>query len=691
MHFGSKKDIFRFIMRIATWGAMIIFVAANAARFFEESTVTDARALEVEYWRPVFFAVSIAALVLGCLHGLFRAYLVPADCERTKERRILRIIFICILVALNSVMSFYLIELINNPWINYLQPIHILLGCGITLFFYLFFVFMTNSVSVGMLIGNIFFIVWAMVNYFVLEFRAIPFQWIDIASIRTAMNVAGSYSLHLTWQMVTAIACCTFACGFFLHEGIYHIFKKWPLKIVSRGIGIAVALVFWIAVFKTDLLADTGIWLRDWHPQYTYKLFGMESGFLAFMKATFPTAPEGYSAEKVEEIEEKAMADSSVEDDASLTVPDNIIVIMNESFSDFKVYPALGTSEEIMPFVDSLTENTQKGSLLVSVIGGTTANTEYEFLTGNSCLLSPTTVVYNSYIKQDQYSMARILKEQGYTAVALHPYLSNGWNRQIVYPRMGFDSFISLSDFSDDEKSYLRGYMTDEADYKKLIKIVESKEEGEKLFLFNVTMQNHGEYENEKFKSTVSIIGYNGESKAAMEQYESLIRISDAALKDLIAYFEEHTEEKTLICFFGDHQPAVTDEFLSYATGKEEDELTFEDQQLKYTTKYLFWANYDIPEKSGETLSANYLGERLLSLTGLERSEYQKYLENQRNEYAPAINAYGYLDTDGTMHSFETEDLTGVEWLDSYKYLIYNELTGGSARNASFFGAGDAG
>ena len=60
--------------------------------------------------------------------------------------------------------------------------------------------------------------------------------------------------------------------------------KKWN---PSSGIRILL-FAFWVVIFRTDFLSGTGIWLRDWQPWYTYRLFGMESGFLAFAKASFP-------------------------------------------------------------------------------------------------------------------------------------------------------------------------------------------------------------------------------------------------------------------------------------------------------------------------------------------------------------------------------------------------------------------
>ena len=57
---------------------------------------------------------------------------------------------------------------------------------------------------------------------------------------------------------------------------------------------------------------------------------------------------------------------------------------MNETFSDLNVVNKIKTNKEVMPFINSLSENTIKGHMLVSVFGGGTSNSEYEFLTGNS-------------------------------------------------------------------------------------------------------------------------------------------------------------------------------------------------------------------------------------------------------------------------------------------------------------------
>ena len=59
----------------------------------------------------------------------------------------------------------------------------------------------------------------------------------------------------------------------------------------------------------------------------------------------------------------------------------NIIMIMNESFADLQsVGDGFKTNKEVLPFFNSLKENTVRGTLQVSVSGGGTACTEYEVL-----------------------------------------------------------------------------------------------------------------------------------------------------------------------------------------------------------------------------------------------------------------------------------------------------------------------
>ena len=102
----------------------------------------------------------------------------------------------------------------------------------------------------------------------------------------------------------------------------------------------------------------------------------------------------------------------------------------------------------------------------------------------------------------------------------------------------------------------------------KLIELYENKEEGQPIFLFNVTMQNHGGYTKtyDNFTNSISVTSFTADS--ATEQYLSLIHESDAALEDLVNYFST-VDEPTVICFFGDHLPSLKNGFYTDIMGKD--------------------------------------------------------------------------------------------------------------------------
>ena len=64
-----------------------------------------------------------------------------------------------------------------------------------------------------------------------------------------------------------------------------------------------------------------------------------------------------------------------------------------------------------MSYFNSLEENTIRGNTYVSIFGGQTPNSEWEFLTNNSMAFMPyRTVPYQQYIRRPSYSLATTLK-----------------------------------------------------------------------------------------------------------------------------------------------------------------------------------------------------------------------------------------------------------------------------------------
>ena len=250
-----KKDllkfsfIWRFAVSLLTCTGLVIFLIWNRILFFGESQATDQYAMQIEPYRPVFYNCMLVLILVTYLAGVVIAYrkTVTGKADTGKNVKMPRSVLVigaAVFIVFNACVSYGIIELINNPWIKFLKPIHILLGIGITLVLYLILVFLTNSLTVGMIIGNAVFLVWGAANFFVLKFRSTALQFVDFMSIRTAFSVAGGYSLYMFWQFAVGIVVTVCLCLFWLYISNFHMFGKVRGKIAARGGAFALAMLF---------------------------------------------------------------------------------------------------------------------------------------------------------------------------------------------------------------------------------------------------------------------------------------------------------------------------------------------------------------------------------------------------------------------------------------------------------------
>ena len=359
-----------------------------------------------------------------------------------------------------------------------------------------------------------------------------------------------------------------------------------------------------------------------------------------------------------------------------------VIVIMSESYADLSVVGDLKTNQEVTPYYNSLTENTIKGYALSSVFGAKTANSEWEFMSGNSMAFLPDgAVVYQQYISEEPTTLVSNMKNFGYTCVALHPYYNTGWSRNLVYPDMGFDEMYFLEHF--DENEMVRRYISDEEYYNKIIDRFESKSGNEDLFIMSISMQNHGGYTEKYDTFPENIRVLNGTYEDA-NQYLSLLNKSDKALEDFIGYFE-NVEEPVEIVFFGDHLPSLKSKFFKSLNGKGLSGLSLEQLQDLYTIPFMIWTNYDTEEVEVEMSSINYLATLALERAGLPLPAYNQFLMDMM-EHIPAINSRGYysLSAGGYKYLNEAEG-EEAEWINKYQILQYNNMFDLKEQSELFF------
>ena len=599
------------------------------------------------------------------------------------------IIFNVIFFSIFPIMAFYLMEFYeHNPF----EEVRFMAGFfNIILFELIAWIlyFVTGRAKWALRAVFIVVMVFGLINHYVMLFRSTPFVPWDIFSIGTATSVASNYDFAPTAGVVV-VSVIFIALIILMHFVDFRIKWKFRFKLIPTVLGILALCLFVNALQDEDFQTDNYLYPFLFTPAYMTKVNGMAVTFAMNLKFVAVDKPDGYSRQKAKELLDSYSGTDDNSDAANNTaITDksdypNIIVVMDEAFSDLSVLGDFDTNTDYMPFVHSLekgNENTITGYLNTSVCGGNTADTEFEFLTGNTMAFLPVgSIPYQQYIKSTTPSLASYLKSIGYATYAQHPYYGSGWNRDTVYPLLGFDNLSFMQDYSN--QRFVRKYISDETSFDRIIETYENKPDGQPAFIFNVTMQNHGGYTDTYygFDNTVTADKLNN---SALDQYLSLIKMTDEDLKNLIEYFS-NVDEKTIVVFFGDHQPndTVASSVLA-ANGMDYNNLSNEELKLRYQVPYVIWANYDIDEAAGKDTSVNYLAANVLKAAGVPTNDYQGFLLKLQEEY-PIISAVRTDKTaDKTLDkaSNKSDKATGSkkkqadsDMLNDYKLLQYYRL-----------------
>lgn len=622
----------------------------------------------------------------------------------TKENKIKIIKYIWYIVGTVSllmapVVSYFMFEYVtgNLDTVPYYMAV---LNIGWIYVLYLALFAVTGRTRIAVPAASCVLYVISLAETFVVAFRSRPIMLWDVMAFRTAMTVSGNYEFFITRQMKTAFV-LLLLMNVFLWFTPRRV-RGWKLRLAVGG-GIAASIVGYGAWFFAVLVPSWGLGINMWAINGTYQEYGYVLSTAVSLQYVVKKPPQGYSNARLKEIynrlEESIYAEAgngqaypvksqaypespenpenpeNRPEEGQPVTPVNLICIMNESLAELKTAGDFTTNTEYFPFMDSLEENTVRGSLCVPVFGSMTSNTEFEFLTGDSMALLPAnSIAYQFNVKPDTYSMVSTLKDQGYYSVAMHPYPGENWNRVECYQNMGFDAFLDQEFYEGSEE--LRNYVSDEADYQKLIQVVEAKENPEdKLFIFNVTMQNHGGYEGtyDNFEQEVWLTGEYEGKYPKTDQYLSLMKRSDQAFQYLVEYFSR-IDEPTMIVMFGDHQPSVEDEFYDDIAGMPSSEITVQEHLMWYETPFIIWTNYSMPSEDMGRLGAVYLSSEVLWRANLEMTPYNRFLLAMKEDL-PVVHFLGCYDREGTYYYWAKAESERCPYQDTvldYEALVYN-------------------
>ena len=160
---------------------------------------------------------------------------------------------------------------------------------------------------------------------------------------------------------------------------------------------------------------------------------------------------------------------------------------------------------------------------------------------------------------------------------------------------------------------------------------------GEKVFSFNVTYQNHGPYDTNLWEGNTVYVpesAVSSDDYGIINNYLNGIADTGQRLLTMANSFRE-LDEPVILVFFGDHKPWLGDSSSTY-NGLGIDILSENDDSVynHYETDYLIWANDAAKEiyghdfvGEGPQISACYLMNVLFELCKWEGPSYLKFTD----------------------------------------------------------------
>lgn len=322
----------------------------------------------------------------------------------------------------------------------------------------------------------------------------------------------------------------------------------------------------------------------------------------------------------------------------TLSEAPDILFITSESFFDVTKLPGLTFESDPLPVFHRLSETCTNGPFLTNTYGGGTGWVEMELFTGlTSSLLKEgdTLSTLPTSVCETLPTTVRLLDQLGYTTTAIHAHNDTLYNRNVIYPVIGFQEALFIDDFLTPVET--KGpYASDETFAREIIARYEARDPSRPCFLYGMSMENHQAYPANKFPEAS---GYPARSEALSRRDRAILdslvvglRDADASLGMLVDYFSQ-VDRPVLLVFVGDHLPSLnlTNGESLYARlgvipSDHDTDWTPVSMAAILSTDYLIWSNQPTEVQPDRPESCTFLGLHTLERAGIPLNRYFRWL-----------------------------------------------------------------
>ncbi len=447
-----------------------------------------------------------------------------------------------------------------------------------------------------------------------LLFRVTPLSAVDLTLITSVASIITVYLK--AWQVVLVIGLLVGAVA-----GVVILFFKSP-RFDRRLKLFAIAYPTTAAALVLIIACGFGVGqLSDHFPNLTnaYSDYGFTYCFSMSVVDKGVDKPDGYDSDAITDL-----LDDLIPNEPSPEIAPNVIFVQMESFFDPNYVEGVTFSENPVPHFTAIKEQHLSGALYIPVIGAGTVNTEFEILTGmNVNHFGAGEYPYRSILTQKTCeTIAYDLLASGYRTHAIHNHEGSFYDRDEIYPGLGFENFTSLEYFLDPTFN-INGWAQDAILTDEILHRLTSTEERD--FVFAVSVQGHGRYPDEYIPEEGDVVVTGGiEDEAILSHYNYLIKQfseMDAFIRDLYEAVMA-LDEPTVLVFYGDHLPSIArDEGIIIRTGE-------------YETEYVIATNFDLSTEgtlAGGPLYAYQMFPTVLELIGNNEGVMNRFHRTYRD------------------------------------------------------------
>lgn len=536
-------------------------------------------------------------------------------------------------------------------------------------------------------LGSLIWIILGIANNFLIKFRETPLTFADLRMIKSGIELSEQYLSKNSIMLIASL----FIVLIIVLSFIFFKCKKVKVKYI-----INIPLIFIYFLFFSKLinygLENNFISKNFWDVNWGYNTYGFSYSFYNSAVNTGISKPNNYSKSTISNIKDElamlntesstavssnylvkvgdntSSANSAI-DNTNSTVNPNIIIVQLESFINPNWITDITLNKNPVSNFEQLSSEFTSGLISVPALGGGTANTEFEVITGMSTsFFGVGEFPFNTIASRQAIpSLAYTLKDLGYSANSLHNHEGKFYSRDVVYKNLGFDSFTPIECMNVPEKTPV-GWAKDSVLINEICNIITSTDTPD--LIFGISVQGHGNYPEDELENKEIYItnDYSKSNKNSLEYFINQVYEMDQFVGDLIEAVN-NLNEPTIIAFYGDHFPAV---------GIEAKDVSI--KTLK-CTPYVIWDNMNLSKTDTNIktyeLTSLILDKLSLTTTTLSLLHNSNLDVETKNQY---LNQLEYDMIYGKNYTFDYEELipsdnykVGFKDVKIYNVEIYND------------------